>query len=661
MQRRSAYFGALTGTFLTPVGSASVAVPLVSDITLPGFVYLFGASSGAGGQIATAGSGGTEDSLTDVVRVIEKLPAASLSYTVSSNSGNRAARTPDPIAYNLTGANSALQIRNRGVGGQTSGSGGTIASTIAAAASGFGASDFIVLHQGDNGITVPGSNNVELLAGGYAALRSSAAAQVAANNFVQVVNTQGGRGSAGSLAGEPPGGSWGLLKAASMRVQSDLTPGRVFSFHETLLDRSTGLNAGELTDLSQGMMPRTFAMNDGSHQIDKGYNLQSAAVMTPLIDAWAGGIPFPLKQIVEAVTPSTPAAGDVIGNVICYGTGGTFSLDPSNTQTDYAISASGQITRIGATPPSRDITWMAVRITKPGRAYVPSPGASPLEYKVQPLIGICERAASGVSRLVEFDGHCIMGVPDSKQTNGPIVTILMRLQHHFTGVDQQRVCGANLTSGWSVSLRTTGVVEIRFRNVGTAANAMSKDISGTQFSPANAPNGRWIAISIDMSSATPSLRKTDLVHWTDPASATTDLTVLSGTDQPANASTVNPVIDRATPWYIGAWTAAAAGTAFARMRIADFTVFNGYIDFTVLANRQQVSNADATPKAAWVSSGGVTAGVTPYFRLGGNAGDWRNCRTTGTGIPATPGASGQYIAFNNRERSAGVPGFLVTV
>ncbi|MEG7677124.1 hypothetical protein U2060_15395, partial [Listeria monocytogenes] len=78
--------------------------------------------------------------------------------------------------------------------------------------------------------------------------------------------------------------------------QSDLNPGRVFSFHETLLDRATGLTTDELTDLSQGMMPRTFAMNNGSHKIGKGQNLQSSAVLTPLIDAWAGGIPFSLKQ-----------------------------------------------------------------------------------------------------------------------------------------------------------------------------------------------------------------------------------------------------------------------------------------------------------------------------------------------------------------------------
>lgn len=76
-------------------------------------------------------------------------------------------------------------------------------------------------------------------------------------------------------------------------MQSDLNPGRVFSFHETLIDRTTNLDANDLVDRSRGVMPRSGAMNDGSHQYSspltptpaRGYHVQSDAVMTPLIDA----------------------------------------------------------------------------------------------------------------------------------------------------------------------------------------------------------------------------------------------------------------------------------------------------------------------------------------------------------------------------------------
>lgn len=610
-------------------------------ITMPASVWAFGASSMQGGQQAASTVGGTEDSLTNVVRTIDGLGAGSSGYTTVSGS-----LTTRPIDYNLASPNASHKIRNRGVSGQTSGSGGTIVSTMTAAAGSFGANDFMVLHQGDNGLTVPGSNNVETLAGGYAAMRT----QAGARPFIQIVNTRGGRGSAGSLSGEPPGSAWGWVKEAELRVQSDLNPGRVFSFHDVLLERSSSPTADELTDLSQGVMPRTYAMDDGSHQIAKGYNLQSNACLTPVIEAWAGGIPFPVKQVVEAVTPSSPAGGDVIGSIVAYGTGGTFSLDSSNAQSDYAISSSGQITRIGATPPTRDITWMAVKSTKSGRLYVPSPGATAVDNKVQPRIGICERAAAGVSKLVQFDGASVIGMPDSKMANSNRFTLLMRLQATDQSVIQNVFAGTNQCS---IRLLTGGTLDIVWRNA--AGTVIFSKTTAANFRTSDPP--RWAAVCMDLSD--PAAEITKLITWVDPATATSD-TALHST---LTADTTTAFVARLdSVCAMGHSSAAAsAGATFGKFRIGDFIIFRDYIDFAVQARREEVSNSDGTPKTAWVSGLAVTNSITPTLRLQGNAGDFRQCRLTGLSAPASPGASGQYLAFNSRERSAGVMGYLETI
>lgn len=626
-------FNGSFGRFGTSSGSASA--PASSAITLPADVWAFGASSMAGAQLATdSGTAtGTDDSLTNTVRAIEGLGAGSLAYTTVGGS-----QVTRPIEYNLTGANASRKIRNRGVGGRTSGPTGTIFTDIDAArvSPGFGASDFMILHQGDNGVNPGTASRTEFLADGYAALRGAAPTQVTAGNFIQITNTQGGQGPTGILAGEPPGGARALLNAASLRVQSDLNPGRVFSFYETLIDRATGLDANDLIDRARGVSPRSCMMNDASHQIAKGYAIQADNVLTPVIDAWAGGTPFPLKQVIEAVTPATPAAGDAIGSIVAYGSGGTFSLDTSNTQSDYAVSSSGAITRIGATPPTRDITWAAVKTSKSGRF-----------DKVQPLIGICERAASGVSRMVEFDGFSILGMPDSKLANSAKASVLFRLKSTDQSVAQAVFGAVGGTTQCAIRILTGGTLEFSWRNAGgtvifnqtTAANFRTVD-------PV-----RWVGVCMDFTGAAVAINK--ITTWIDPAGTSPTLTQDA---LGADAVRLNAAL------AIGAFTAAgSSSTTYGKFCIGDFAIFNDYIDWSVLARRQEVANSDGTPKAAWVSGGGVTNGITPLMYMGGNAGDWRQCRLRGSSIPASPGASGQYMAFNCRERSAGVPGFLVTV
>lgn len=612
------------------LSGAATPTPPSAAITMPASVWAFGASSMSGGHQAASSTGGTEDSLTNVVRAIEALAPGDLSYTTVSGS-----QTTRPIDYNLTGANASHKVRNRGVSGQTSGSGGTIVSTMTAAAGSFGASDFMILHQGDNGINPTGASQVEALAGGFASMRSLAGARP----FLQIVNTRGGRGSAGSLAGEPPGSGFALIKEAQLRIQNDLNPGRVISFHDILTERYSSPTADELTDLSQGVAPRSYMMNNGSHQVAKGYNLQSDAVMTPVIDAWAGGTPFPVKQIVEAVTPATPAAGDVIGSIVAYGSGGSFALDTSNTQADYAISSSGQITRIGATPPTRDITWMAVKCSKSGRF-----------DKVQPRIGICERAAVGVSKLVQFDGHSIIGLPDSKLANSNKMTLLFRVQ----ATDQsaiQTIFGS--TNQCAIRLLTGGTLDIVWRNA--AGAVIFSKTTAANFRTVDGP--RWVAVCLDLSD--PAAEVTKLITWIVPATATSDTAVHST----LTADTTTAFVARLDqPGAIAAASAAlSAGATMGKFRLGDWTIFRDYIDFGVQARREEVSNSDGTPKTGWVSGGGVTNGITPNLRLAGNAGDFRQCRITGLRVPATPGASGQYLAYNGRDRSAGVPSYLETI
>ena len=390
--------------------------------------------------------------------------------------------------------------------------------------------------------------------------------------------------------------------------------------------------------------------DNGSHAIGPINNLIADSLFTPLIDAIGGGARFPVRQVVESVAPATPAANDVVGTIVTYGSGGSLGLAASNTQTDYAVSSSGVVTRIGSTLPSRDITWAQVAGTKTNKRTL-----------VQRMVGIAERAAAGTSNLVEFNGSVILGQAESKLAHGPIITILMRLQHYFTtGTDQLRLCGAN--TNWSVTLRNTGVVEVRFKNQAVpAVNVLSKDVTGAICSPAAAPNGRWLAISIDLSDSTPANRKTHVVTWVDPTSPTIDTALLAGTNQPGNAGTISCNIDRASPWNLGIGTSSSKTAEWTKARVGDFTYFTSFIDFTVLANRQEVSNTNGTPKSAWLIANGVTAGVTPYMHLSGNASDFRMCRFVGTGAPASPGATGEYWGAGVRNSAPGVPGFLANV
>ncbi len=601
-----------------------------ATITMPATLWAFGSSSTSGSQQAASAGGGTEDPLTNVMRAVNALPAASLAYTTVGGS-----QTARPVDYVLTGDNAGKFIRNRGLGGQTVGAGGTIVATMAAAAGGIGASDFLLLHQGDNGIAGGSANAVEVLAGGYAALRANAPGRP----FVHTVNTQGGRGSAGALAGEPPGSFFALAKVATLRVENDLNPGKAYSFHEILVDRAVPADANDITDITQGMAPRSYMMNDGSHQIGKGYNLQSDACLTPLVDAWAGGTPFPIKQIVEAAASAVPAAGDVVGSIVAYGSGGSFALAASNTQTDYAVSAGGQVTRIGAVQPARDITWAAVKTSKAGRF-----------DKVQPMIGVCERAGPGVSRMVEFDGHTIIGMPDSKLTNQAKFTMLLRLKATDQSVIQNVIGGS---SQMLLRLLTGGTLDVVLRN--PAAASIYSKTTAANFRTTDP--ARWVAICIDLTN--PAAEVTQLITWVDPATATSDV-ALSAT-LTADATTAQTVRTN-QPWAIGAAsTSVAAASVFGKFCMGDLTIWQDYIDFAVLANRQAVSNADGSAKPAWVSGGGVTDGKAPAMRLAGNAGDFRQCRITGTLAPATPGAAGQYLACNVRPRSAGgVMGHLVT-
>lgn len=597
-------------------GSNNVSPPIAPSaaITLTRSHHGYGASSMQGGQQVGNPVGGTQDIFTKTALFID--PA----LTYDPGAANR------PVAYVMTNGH---RIRNRGQGGTTA---AQIVAAMTADMANVAANDMVWLHQGDNAISGSTLNASETLLTAFADMRTLAGARP----FVQIVNTRGGRNFATtSNSPEPPGSFLPLVKDIVYRSLNDSTPGRVVDFHHTLMELNSTADANDLADIGLGSPPRSHMMTDGSHQINVGYDLQSDEITRPIIDAVEGGTPFAVRQIIEAVSPAVPAAGDVIGSLVAYGSGGTWSLDASNTQADYGVNAAGQFTRIGAVRPSRDIVWATVKASKPGRF-----------DRVSKRIGLCERAAPGESRLVQFDGASIIGSNESKMANSSRMTLIMRLQ----AVDQsviQMVLGLNASQGAQIRLLTGGTLDINWRNA--AGTIIVSKTTSALFRTTDAP--RWVALSLDLSN--PAAEVTELVHWAVPATAVQDVAVHAN----LTADTTTAHLARlALPMAIGHNTIGVSTgnpAAFGKFRFGDFYIFNEYLDFKTQARRELISDAAGAPLASWVSGGGVIDGFIPLLGLRGRAGDLRQCRTIGS--------ANQKMGFNQIRRADGEAGYLVTV
>lgn len=166
----------------------------VDPIALLNDVWFVGASS-MQGHFQAVGTGGTENPISNTVRAIWQpaLAFPDTSYTTDSGS-----KTVPPLDYTLNGTNTGRRLRNRGAAGLNSGTGAsTIDNLLSGIVGGFGASDFVVLHQGDNGVSATAVNGIITLSSGYSSMKG----RIGARNFLVITNTQGGSGSAGSLAG----------------------------------------------------------------------------------------------------------------------------------------------------------------------------------------------------------------------------------------------------------------------------------------------------------------------------------------------------------------------------------------------------------------------------------------------------------------------------
>jgi hypothetical protein len=372
-------------------------------------------------------------------------------------------------------------LRNRGKGGETD---LQIVARVTADMAGIGASDFCFLHLGDNGVTAGDTDGVTSLSSAMASMVSTAGA----HPYLCIVNTRGSYASAARASGsELPGGYFHSLKEVLFRRHSAATPGKVLDLYHNLLDHAGDFGLPDPTndqaDIDKGMSPMSFMKSDGSHMGQYGQQVTARYALKRVIAAVEGKVPFGLRQFITAATPASPAAGDTIGTIVFYGSGGTLSLAAANTQTDYACSSAGVITRIGATPPSRDLTQVKVQFAKSGNTSV-----------VQPNIWVGEKAAAGVSRLVEFDGYGQVSQLVSPWSNASAFMLAFRLQGATgaDGVAQTVFAGTNQIA---VTRTATNALDVVVRN--SAGTVIMSCTSGTNIFRVG-DTARCVIIAIDV-------------------------------------------------------------------------------------------------------------------------------------------------------------------
>lgn len=579
-----------------------------TSITLIRDVFLWGSSSISGT------SGGVTETLPKQLALA--IDAAATHGTEAATGG---------ASYAVHTVSGGHEIHNRGKGNDNS---AAILVRVQGDDAELGSDDFVVLHRGDNGLTVTDATTVQTLYDDHDDMKASV--DVTTRPWVGLTNCNGGW--SGAAYPETPGSFYPVVKEVLFRRMSADTPGRLWSMHHTLMDHAVAANADDTTDLHRGNPPRSYMLADGSHMDADGYNCQNDFVLTPLVDAIEGGTPFPLRQFLVAQQPATPAAADPISTIVAYGSGGTFALDASNTQADYAVSSVGAVARIGATPPTRDLTRVRLKTSKPGRA-----------DKVQPSIWVGESAASGVSRLVEFDGYCILTGGVSQLANAAKGTLVFRLQGG-TGQDGVLVNLVGASSTLQIRRTASNQIDINWRNA--AATIILNFTSGSNlFRATDAP--RWVMIAWDIPNGIG-----QCYTWAVPATATSITNSAAATLTGDNTQLAR--LDQ--PFAIGhnavALTPTNLDSGIGKFRMGDFWLARDYIDPAVQANRELFSATDGTPNTTLVaSSDGVVSTISPALYIRGNATNWRMCNFLGT----------QHMAFFSWYNSGTAEnGYLVT-
>lgn len=609
--------------------NSGLGAAITTAITLTRAVFTWGASSAHGDQDLTGVS-----ILQDAALQID---AAAVTATETDFDGNTVGK--------YTVSNGKI-LHNRGISGNTvtpyGASGLVRIDTRCSHDVPIGATDLAVLHIGDNNVIAGDAAAVTNLVAAMASMRTSV--DVSSRPYLQCVNTRGGINVA--TYSEPPMGYYPAYKDALFRKFEAVARGKVWDFYLTLMDHANDFGLQDLTndqaDIDKGCSPRGFMISDGSHNNQFGYKVNSRYVLVPVVDAIEGGTPFAVRQNIVAQSPSSPAGGDVIGSVNMFGSGGTCALDASNTQTDYAISSTGQITRVGSTLPARDLTQVKVQLSKTGR-----------NARVQPNIWVGEKAKAGDSHLVEFDGYSGLNTFASPWSNAARLLVVFRLQggtgqdgvlNNILGGTSQmllrRLSGNSLDVVWRTSKSGNAVI-----GSWTSANNL--------FRVGDTP--RWVALAIDVPNGTAIMN-----HWTASTTGTTVANSAGAQTTLTGDATQLVRLDQPIGFGNTAYSLSAGqiGTQIGCFRIGDLWMGSPATipDMSTQLNRELFSTSAGTaPNSTLVNSvDGVTGGMTPFLYARGNAADWRRANFIG-------GSADNWGFTNWKNASTGERGYLKTI
>jgi lysophospholipase L1-like esterase len=594
-----------------PVGDP--VITLARDIFIPGSSSISGNGDGSGVTLLSA--------------LAVLIDAAQVAST----------ETVDALNYPIHTVGAGGVLHNWGRGGETY---AQIEARWAAAFDQVASDDIAFLHIGDNGVT--GNNQaVDLIYNSMVAMRALLAGT---NPHGLLVNTRGGWNTGRTAVSESPGAVWYAIKEVLFRRYSTLEPGRVIDFFWTLLDTAAeyGLqDANDQADIDKALSPRGFMMTDGSHMGQHGYQVV-ARELVKAVAAIQGKAPWGARQFLTPQRPSTPGAGDVIGTAGVFGslTGASAALGADNTQTDYAIAANGQITRIGATPPTRDLVRVPHTWSKSGH---PS--------QTQKFVYVGERAAAGAApSLVRFDGFSLIAHHMSRWSNPMKLAIVGR----FRGAPGEDGIVNNILGGTNQCLlrrNATNAMDWVWRN--SAATVIASITSASNLWR-NSDGPRWCAVEIDVAASV-----ARMVHWATPASATTVANGGAAQTALAAAPATPTRLDQAMG--VGHSTAtlgttpANQGIEIGAFDIGPFYIIPDFPDFTLQATRELFCNSDGTPKAP--PSNGVVGSLAEAAFIGrGNATDWRMCDFfVGAGSP-------NEFSFHHWKRAGDADrGYLTTV
>lgn len=531
------------------------------------------------------------------------------------------------------------EIHNWGIGGQT---GTQIATRFAAAVDEVGATDFCLLHIGDNDLSGTPSNGYDLV---YPFMEDMRDLLGAGNNRMLCTNTRGGWNTGRTAVAESPGSYLYNIKERLFTAYNALEPGYGFDFFWTLLNHAAdyGLqDANDAADIEKAVSPRGFMMTDGSHMNQHGYRVVARYALKPALAAVEGKAPWGNRQFITPQAPGSPAGGDVIGTPVIYGsmTGATAALAASNTQSTYAVASNSQITRVGATPPALDLTRVPITFSRSGHP-----------DQTQEHIWVGEKAATGAApSLVRFDGGSLISPMTSKWANALKLLMVFRLRG-APGEDGvlNNILGAS--SQCLIRKTSTNQMDMVWRN--SAATVIASITSATNLTRV-ADGARWYSLEIDVAAAV-----ARMVHWQTPGSATT--VANGGSAQtalaaaPATAARFNVAMGFAHS-QAGLSTAAAnLGVDIGSFDIGPFYLIPDYLDMTVQANRELFCDSSGNPLVP--PSDGIVGGLAEAYFIGkGNATDWRTCNFF------IGGSSPNEFTFHHWKRAADSDrGYLTTV